>query len=47
MVGDFYTKPLQGALFIEPRDAILGIKQEDIPLYIDEYTQFMKTVELD
>ena len=26
-IGDFYTKPLQGLLFIEHRNAILGVKQ--------------------
>lgn len=33
MIADFFTKRLQGILFMELRNAILGIKQEDMPLY--------------
>ena len=47
MVTDFYTKPLQGALFVEHMNAILGIKQDDLPLYLKEYGQFTKTVYID
>ena len=35
MVGDFYTKALQGMLFKVHRNAILGISQEDMPLYLE------------
>ena len=34
MVGDFYTKPLQGYVFLKHRNTILGIKHEDMPLYV-------------
>lgn len=47
MIGDLCTKPLQGSLFVEHRNTILGIKQEDIPLYMREYEVFMRTVDLD
>ena len=47
IVGDFYTKPLQGALFKEHRNSIQGIKQEDMPLYMDQYTKFIKSKSLD
>ena len=47
MVGDFYTKPLQGALFKEHRNASQGIKQEDMPLHMDQYIQFIKSKSLD
>ena len=33
----FYTKPLQGTLLKEHRNSILGIKQDDIPLYLEQY----------
>ena len=47
MVADFYTKHLQGELFVEHRNAILGIKQDGLPLYLKEYEKFMKTVDID
>ena len=31
MMADFFTKPLQGALFRKLRDAILNIRNEDGP----------------
>ena len=46
MVGDFYTKPLQGSLFVEHRNAIQGIKQEDMPVYIRNYKQFMDSIDI-
>ena len=46
-IGDFYTKLLQGSLFVEHRDEIIGIKQEDIPLYLREYEMFMRIADLD
>ena len=47
MAGDFYTKPLQGILFKTHRNAILGIKEMNIPLYMDQYAQFIKSRNLD
>ena len=29
MIGDFFTKPLQGALFIKFRNIIMNIKEKD------------------
>jgi hypothetical protein len=33
MIGDYFTKPLQGSLFRGFRNAILGISEDDIPHY--------------
>ena len=41
--GDFYTKPLQGILFITHRNSISGIREQDIPLYQKEYTTFIES----
>ena len=46
-IADFYTKPLQGALFKEHRNLILGINQDDIPLYLEQYAQLMKSIDID
>eukprot|EP00536_Pseudo-nitzschia_multiseries_P015405 jgi/Psemu1/42439/gm1.42439_g len=35
MIADFFTKPLQGALFYKFRDAVLGIQAK----YLDEYNK--------
>lgn len=43
MMADFYTKPLQGSLFKTHRNAILGITDIDTPLYVDQYTQYIKS----
>ena len=43
-VANFYTKPLQGSLFVEHKNAIQGVKQEDMPVYIKNYTQFMNSI---
>ena len=37
MVGDFYTKPLQGELYFNHRNSILGINTDDMPIYIKDY----------
>ena len=37
MVADFFTKPLQGELYFVHRNSILGIRAEDIPIYINDY----------
>ena len=33
MIGDFFTKALQGSLFRKFRDLILNVRQEDFPMY--------------
>jgi hypothetical protein len=33
MIGDYFTKPLQGSLFRKFRNTILGINEADIPTY--------------
>ena len=45
MIADFFTKPLQGKLFVEMRNAILGIRYEDMPLYRAEYAEYVKSIE--
>ena len=47
MVADFYTKPLQGSLFVNHRNTILGISNEDMPLYQREYAQHVQSMKLD
>jgi hypothetical protein len=37
MIADFFTKPLQGALFYKFRDAILGIDAKDFAEYKRKY----------
>ena len=34
MIGDYFTKPLQGSLFCNFRNNIIGITETDIPIYI-------------
>ena len=37
MVADFFTKPLQGILYFTHINAVLGINEEDMTLYIKAY----------
>jgi hypothetical protein len=37
MIADYFTKPLQGALFRKFRNLILGVKEEDFEQYRKEY----------
>ena len=37
MVGDIFTKPLQGVLYFTHRNAILGISEQNMPLYVKAY----------
>ena len=41
LVADFYTKPLQGSLFIKHRNTLLGIRSDDGPLYEKQYTDYI------
>ena len=45
MLVDFFTKPLQRVLFIQIRNAILGLTQEDMPTYRAEYAEYIKSIE--
>ena len=45
MTADFYTKPLQGTLFLNHRNTMLGIDHEQIPLYIKEYSQYVASLD--
>ena len=37
MVADFFTKPLQGILFIEYRNSVLGIHADEMASYRKQY----------
>ena len=47
MIAEFYTKPLQGILFKEHINSLLGINEDDMTLYLEQYTQFMKPKNID
>ena len=48
MTGDLFTKSLQGLLFVIYRNAVLGINQEDMPLYWKHYyTYIMNHMDID
>ena len=47
MIAEFYTKPLQGILFKEHINSLLGINEDDMPLYLEQYAQFMKPKDID
>ena len=40
MVAGFFTKPLQGILFINHRNTILGITEKGMILYRKEYAAY-------
>jgi hypothetical protein len=42
MIADYFTKPLQGALFRKFRNLILGVKEEDFQQYKEEYSATLK-----
>ena len=44
---DYYTKPLQGALFRKFRDLVLGIEDVDLHKYRNEYKATIKQFGLD
>jgi len=46
MIADFFTKPLQGALFYKFRDAILGINANDFDEYKERYYQALEKYRL-
>ena len=46
MIADFLTKPLQGSLFKKFRNMILGIVEDDIGLYKENFKQALITFEL-
>ena len=39
MLGDFYTKPIQGSLYQKFRNSILGISETDYVQYQHEYNE--------
>ena len=39
MIADYFTKPLQGSMPRKFRNMILGIVEEDITLYEENYKQ--------
>ena len=49
MIGDYFTKPLAGALFKKFRNIILGVNEGDMPKYRKAYlksTEYRKKKEL-
>ena len=46
MIADYSTKPLQGAKFIEFRDAMQGIRAEDYADYKRQYIEILKKYDL-
>ena len=44
MLADYFTKPLQGSLFVEHRNRILGIQHENIAIYLHNHTIFMNSL---
>jgi hypothetical protein len=46
MIADFYTKPLQGALFYKFRNAVLGINPDNFEEYKRNYYEILKRFDL-
>ena len=46
MIADFFTKPLQGALFYQFRNAVLGIDAENFDQYKRKYYDTLKEFDL-
>ena len=46
MMAYFFTKPLQGAIYIVHRNEIMGINNDDMPIYIKAYKQYREAREL-
>ena len=46
MIADYNSKPLQGKLFYGFRNVIMGIREEDFPLYKDRYRKVLKQYDL-
>ena len=42
MIADYFTKPLQGEVFIKFRNLILGIRTNDDKLYLDDYHDILE-----
>ena len=46
MIADYNSKPLQGKLFIDMRDQMMGINIEDYPMYKDNYKAILEQYDL-
>ena len=46
IIADFFTKPLQGALFYKFRDLVLGIRAEDYEEYRKKYYEILTKFDL-
>ena len=42
IIGDYFIKPLQGSLFQEFRDLILGAEEENVPMYNTKSIEWIK-----
>ena len=45
MTADFYTKPLQGALFLKHRNSVLGLNPVNFPAYIKAHAEYIKSLD--
>ena len=45
MTEDFYTKPLQGALFFKHRNCMLGVNPSDIQKYKKAYDDYISSLD--
>ena len=45
MIGDFCPEPLQGSLFMNHRNSMLGMSNDNMTLYYREYKEYMARIE--
>ena len=45
IIADFYTKPLQGALFAKHRNSMLGIDPEDMSKYVKAHAEYIASLD--
>ena len=46
MSTDFFTKPLQGVLYFTYRNSILGINEENMPIYMQSYELYHQSMKI-
>ena len=44
-IGDFYTKPLQGVLFVKHRNSMLGINPGDMAKYMKAHAEYIASLD--
>ena len=45
MIADFFAKPLQGTLYFTHRNAVLGIKECDMQVYVNTYKKYRESID--